>query len=78
MRWSMPRASTLLAGSHEMALDGLRTMVLCHPTSASETKHIIGGKETLGGLERWFSPRGQDLAFLLSRIGLIRPRSVLI
>jgi hypothetical protein len=37
-----------------------------------------GGKETLGGLERWFSPRGQDLAFLLSRIGLIRPRSVLI
>jgi hypothetical protein len=33
----------------------------------------IGGKETLGGLERWFSPRGQDLAFLLSRIGLVRP-----
>jgi hypothetical protein len=31
----------------------------------------IGAKETLGGLERWFSPRGQDLAFLLSRI----PRS---
>jgi hypothetical protein len=38
----------------------------------------VGGKETLGGLERWFSPRGQDLAFLLSSIGLVRPRSVLI
>jgi hypothetical protein len=30
---------------------------------------------TLGGLERWFSPRGQDLAFLLSCIGLVRPSS---
>jgi hypothetical protein len=41
----------------------------------------IGGKETLGGLERWFSPRGQDMAFLLSRIGLdclVRPRSEMI
>jgi hypothetical protein len=37
-----------------------------------------GGKETLGGLERWFSPRGQDMAFLLSRIGLVRPRSEMI
>jgi hypothetical protein len=44
----------------------------------NETFSILGGKETLGGLERWFSPRGQDLAFLLSRIGLVRPRSVLI
>jgi hypothetical protein len=35
----------------------------------------IGGKVTLGGLERWFSPRGQDLAFLLSCIGLVRPSS---
>jgi hypothetical protein len=39
---------------------------------------VIGGKETLGGLERWFSPRGQDMAFLLSRIGLVRPRSEMI
>jgi hypothetical protein len=30
----------------------------------------MGRRRTLGGLERWFSPRGQDLAFLLSRIGL--------
>jgi hypothetical protein len=30
-----------------------------------------GGKETLGGLNRWFIPRGQDLAFLLSYIGLL-------
>jgi hypothetical protein len=30
---------------------------------------------TLGGLERWFSPRGQDLAFILSCIGLVRPSS---
>jgi hypothetical protein len=37
--------------------------------------HILGGKETLGGLERWFIPRGQDLAFLLSCIGLVRPSS---
>jgi hypothetical protein len=55
-----------------------------HPESPSHLSRgreifaFIGGKETLGGLERWFSPRGQDLAFLLSRIGLIRPRSVLI
>jgi hypothetical protein len=35
----------------------------------------VGGKVTLGGLERWFSPRGQDLAFLLSCIGLVRPSS---
>jgi hypothetical protein len=41
-------------------------------------RKLNGGKATLGGLERWFSPRGQDLAFLLSRIGLVRPRSVLI
>jgi hypothetical protein len=27
------------------------------------------------GLKRWFSPRGQDLAFLLSCIGLVRPSS---
>jgi hypothetical protein len=38
-------------------------------------KGHIGGKVTLGGLERWFSPRGQDLAFLLSCIGLVRPSS---
>jgi hypothetical protein len=48
------------------------------PTLSRLRYPMIGGKETLGGLERWFSPRGQDLAFLLSRIGLIRPRSVLI
>jgi hypothetical protein len=28
----------------------------------------IGGKVTLVGLKRWFSPRGQDLAFLMSCI----------
>jgi hypothetical protein len=37
-----------------------------------------GGKETLGGLNRWFIPRGQDLAFLLSCIGLLGLRAVLI
>jgi hypothetical protein len=54
-------------------------------SSSSRFRHFshqqpsgIGGKETLGGLERWFSPRGQDMAFLLSRIGLIRPRSEMI
>jgi hypothetical protein len=36
---------------------------------------LTGGKKTLGDLERWFSPRGQDLAFLLSCIGLFRPSS---
>jgi hypothetical protein len=30
---------------------------------------------TPGGLDRRFSPRGQDLAFLLSCIGLVRPSS---
>jgi hypothetical protein len=30
---------------------------------------------TLGGLERWFSPQGQNFAFLLSCIGLVRPSS---
>jgi hypothetical protein len=38
-------------------------------------KSKIGGKVTLGGLKRWFSPRGQDLAFLMSCIGLVRPSS---
>jgi hypothetical protein len=37
-----------------------------------------GGKETLGGLNRWFIPRGQDLAFLLSCIGLLGLRAALI
>jgi hypothetical protein len=30
---------------------------------------------TLGGLNRWFIPRGQDLAFLLSCIGLLGLRA---
>jgi hypothetical protein len=38
-------------------------------------RNQIGGKVTLGGLERWFSPRGRELAFLLSCIGLVRPPS---
>jgi hypothetical protein len=37
-----------------------------------------GGKETLGGLDRWFIPRGRDLAFLLSCIGLLGLRAALI
>jgi hypothetical protein len=41
--------------------------------SGSPCIKTFGEKETLGGLERWFSPRGQDMAFLLSRIGLVRP-----
>jgi hypothetical protein len=28
-----------------------------------KTRTQIGGKVNLGGLERWFSPRGQDLVF---------------
>jgi hypothetical protein len=35
----------------------------------------LGGKVTLGGLNRWFIPRGQDLAFLLSCIGLLGLRA---
>jgi hypothetical protein len=55
------------------------TRVAHRPALAPVTnRHSIGGKETLGGLERWFSPRGQDMAFLLSRIGLVRPRSEMI
>jgi hypothetical protein len=51
--------------------------VLMRTTPGREVilKRRIGGKVTLGGIERWFSPRGQDLAFLLSCIGLVRPSS---
>jgi hypothetical protein len=38
----------------------------------------MGRRRTLGGLERWFSPRGQDLDFLMSRIGLSGLRSGMI
>jgi hypothetical protein len=38
----------------------------------------LGERRLSGGLERWFSPRGQAMAFLLSRIGLVRPRSEMI
>jgi hypothetical protein len=53
---------------HSTITSGLRRLYTYH-------SFVIGGKVTLGGLERWFSPRGQDLAFLLSCIGLVRPSS---
>jgi hypothetical protein len=48
---------------------------LTRPLPVTLAQFLTGGKVTLGGLERWFSPRGQDLAFLLSCIGLVRPSS---
>jgi hypothetical protein len=56
---------------HSRSLED-ETSTLCH---LGQAVHRIGGKVTLGGLERWFSPRGQVLAFLLSCIGLVRPSS---
>jgi hypothetical protein len=46
-----------------------------HPPHTFPCVRRIGGKVTLGGLKRWFSPRGQDLAFLMSCIGLAGPSS---
>jgi hypothetical protein len=45
--------------------------VFCHLTTS------LAWGEGDSGLERWFSPRGQDLAFLLSciHVGLVRPSS---
>jgi hypothetical protein len=48
------------------------------PETTCEDLVVLGERRLSGGLERWFSPRGQDMAFLLSRIGQVRPRSEMI
>jgi hypothetical protein len=60
--------------AHADSLDVTRVNPNYTLVAAQHLKEI-GGKVTLGGLERWFSPRGQDLALLLSCIGLVRPSS---
>jgi hypothetical protein len=41
-----------------------RLFLLGPEIESQEKSNRIGGEVKLGGLERWLSPRGQDLCFL--------------